>query len=353
MSASAVRQPGRTAPEAKAALAVREVDLAAEMPALVDVFQRGFKMVVPEARFDWLYRQNPDGIATAWFVLDEASGEIAGCTAVFPRRVQVHGCPGHVVAWNCGDFCIMPRYRTGGAAIKLRRAARTGVDAGRAAFLYAHPNDRMLPIHLRVGHQPLGRMIRLARPTRLARKDAVGQLCNLGLRLIRVDRLWPVDDDEIAAKSLPPEIDGLFDRTRQSLGTALVRDRTYLTWRFLQFPLCEHRFIFARRRGVLTGYLVYGVSGGQLHIKDWVGIDERAVRTLFSAAVSEAIAAGATSASVTLLENHRDREVIARLGFGRRPETSTSIVYAPASFETRDGVTSAAAWYMTVGDRDV
>jgi hypothetical protein len=353
MSASAVRHPDRPLPEAKAALVVREVDLAVEMPALVDVFQRGFKMVVPEARFDWLYRRNPDGVSTAWFVLDETSGEIAGGTAVFPRRVQVQGRPGHVTAWNCGDFCIMPRYRAGGAAIKLRRAARNGVDAGMAAFLYAHPNDRMLPIHLRVGHQPLGRMIRLARPTRLARRDAVGRLGNIGLRLARVDRLGSVDDYEIASTSLPAEIDGLFDRTRHTLGTALVRDRQYLTWRFLEYPLCEYRFVLARRKGALSGYLVYAVTGGQLHIKDWIGTDARAVRTLFSAAVSEAIAAGAASASVTLLENHRDRELIARLGYGRRPETSTAIVYAPAAFDGRDGVTSAAAWYMTVGDRDV
>ena len=46
----------------------------------------------------------------------------------------------------------MPRYRAGGAAIALRRAARTAVDQGVRPFLYAHPNERMLQIHIRVGH---------------------------------------------------------------------------------------------------------------------------------------------------------------------------------------------------------
>lgn len=335
------------------ALIVREVDLGTEMPLLVDVFNRGFNVAIPEARFEWLYRRNPDGPSTAWFVVDDRSGDVAGCTAVFPRRIQVRGQQRPAVAWNCGDFCIMPRYRAGAAAIKLRQAARDGVDAGVTSFLYAHPNDRMLQIHLRVGHQPLGRMIRLARPTRVKGDSILHRMATSGLRVARPDCLLPRDECEIESRTLPSELDELFDRVRSSLGTALVRDVKYLRWRFVDCPLSEYRFVIARRGSQLTGYLAFCITGGQLNVKDWLGADSRAVRTLFGAAIDHASASEASSASVTLLETHRDAPLIRALGFARRPETSTSITYAPESLPWRAAVTRPEAWYMTVGDRDV
>ena len=111
--------------------------------------------------------------------------------------------------------------------------------------------------------------------------------------------------------------------------------------------------MLARRRSELTGYLVYCVTNGQLNIKDWLGVDRRAVRSLFTAAVDQACATDATSASVTLLETHRDRQLIRSLGFAVRPETSTSITYVAEGLPWRSDVMSPEAWYMTVGDRDV
>ena len=336
------------------ALNVREVDLTSEMPTLVDVFNRGFNVMFSEDRFEWLYRRNPDGRATAWFVLDGRSGEVAGCTAVFPRRIQVRGQTKPVVAWNCGDFCIMPRYRVGGAAIKLRQAARDGIDAGERPFLYAHPNSRMLQIHLRVGHQPLGQMIRLARPTRVGSDALVGRLGDIGLRAARLDRLHGRRDEyEVEAGIVPHELDELYERVRSGLGTALVRDVRYLRWRFAECPLQEYFFLLARRRSRLTGYLVFCLTEAQLLVKDWVGIDPRAVRSLFSAAIDQAIRVDVRAAAVTLLETHRDLPLIRRLGFITRPETYSSITYASQHLPWRADVMSADAWYMTVGDRDV
>ena len=334
-------------------LAVRTVDLATEMPTLVDVFNRGFNVSFTQDRFEWLYRRNPDGESTAWFVQDERTGEVAGCTAVFPRRIQIRGHAREVVGWNCGDFCVMPRYRAGGAAIKLRRAARDAVDAGVTPFLYAHPNDKMLQIHMRVGHSPLGRMIRMARPTRLARRDILGRIGTFALRHARVDRLSARTDDCSVERSLPDSVDSLFDRVRKDLGTALVRDSRYLQWRFAECPLQQYGFILSRRRAELSGYLAYTIANEQLQIKDWLGMDTTAVRSLFLAAVDEAVRADVASASVTLLETHRDRAAIRALGYAVRPETSTSITYAPEQLPWRSEVMSADAWYMTVGDRDV
>jgi len=182
----------------------------------------------------------------------------------------------------------------------------------------------------------------------------VGRLGTLGLSVVRPDRFWPgADDYDIESTSLPGEIDNLFQRVRPTLGTALVRDVRYLSWRFIECPTDEYRFVLTRRGSRLTGYLAFCVSKDQLQVKDWLGEDARAVRTLFSAAIDQAFTAQAASASVTMLETHRDLGVIRSLGFARRSESSMSITYAPEGVPWRADVTSADAWYMTVGDRDV
>ena len=66
------------------AFVVREVDLDRELPLFARIFNENFAIKGSDARFRWLYTDNPDGRATAWFVIDDRTGEVAGGTS--PRR---------------------------------------------------------------------------------------------------------------------------------------------------------------------------------------------------------------------------------------------------------------------------
>ena len=70
------------------------------------------------------------------------------------------------IGWNCSDFSVLQKFRTLGIAASLRRAAKQAIDAGRAAFLYAHPNSNMQLIHERVGHSRIGGMFRYTKVLR-------------------------------------------------------------------------------------------------------------------------------------------------------------------------------------------
>ena len=137
---------------------------------------------VDVTRFQWLYCDNPDGPAVLWAIRKAETGEMAGFTVALPRRMLVNG--EIVRAWNGADFSILPRFRTLGLAIKLRRAAKDGVDAGRVDFLYAHPNEKMAVIHGKVGHTPIGEMVRYAKVLKTApyieRKVGSGALAAVG-----------------------------------------------------------------------------------------------------------------------------------------------------------------------------
>jgi hypothetical protein len=338
------------------AISVREVDLDRELPLLASVFNANFRLKGDDARFRWLYLNNPDGRATAWFVLDDRSGEVVGCTSVFPRRMRVRGSGRTVVAWNCGDFCITPRYRTLGAAITLRRAARDAVERGVCPFLYAHPNDRMLQIHLKVGHQPLGRMVRYAkllRPHtgwRLADALGAGVLRGAGLDIFVRSRHEAELGDDAA---LGDELSELYEAVAPRLGTSLVRDAIYLRWRFGQNPSAGDRIILSRLGGRLTGYLVFAIDQSGALIKDWLARDAEAWNRLFAACLEELRRQAARSVSVIVLETHPDIARLQRFGFVRRPGASTAVTYARSTYARRSDVTTPEAWYMTVGDRDI
>ena len=307
-------------------------------------------------RFRWLYLSNPDGPARAWLAVDEGTGETAGFTAVFPRRVRLAGASAPVTAWNCGDFSIHQRYRVGGIAVKLRRAAREGVDRGDSPFLYAHPNDKMLPVHMRVGHRALAQMVRYGKVLRANTGSSVLDGVSSGvLRLAGADLFVRRSGDVELTRSWPTssEIDALDDRVRERLGTALVRDAAYLAWRFQHNPFETAELLVVRRKGRLTGYLAFIVKDGQCSVKDWVGESPGDRDELFAFLLAELRRRAVARVSVIVLETHPDLPRLRQFGFAKRPDTSTAVVYAADGYAGKAAVFDPAAWYMTVGDRDV
>jgi hypothetical protein len=336
-------------------IVIRQADLDKDLGAIADTVNTSFACQLGLDRFRWLYQQNPDGPAVSWLALDDESGEVVGTTAACPRRVRIGEMGRDVMAWNCCDFSIRARYRTMGVALKLRQAARAGVDAGQSRFLYAHPNDRMLAVHLRVGHRPLGKMIRHAKPLRTASGlRPIDQAASIAFRVVGAG-LWRRSTEEIELVDAWPAsaLDALFEDASQRLGTAIVRDSRYLDWRFRQNPLERGEMIVARRGGRLVGYLIVAEKRKVGIVKDWLAVDGNATDALFNGLVAEMRRRDAPSISVTALESHPDLARLRSLGFLRRPDSTTAVVYAnPESAESKM-VTNPSNWYMTLGDRDV
>src|SRR5688572_3817502 len=252
-------------------IVIRQADLEHELGEVADTVNASFASDLPLDRFRWLYQENPDGPATAWVAFDDSSGKIVGTTAVCPRRIRIGGTGRNVLAWNCCDFSIRSRYRTMGAAIKLRRAARAGVDAGESQFLYAHPNDRMLAIHLQVGHRPLGKMVRHAKLLRTSSGvRTIDRATSLAFRMMST-AIWrrSNSDTELVEQWPLTALDSLFEDASHRLGTAVVRDSRYLEWRFRQNPLERTEMIVARRGDRPMGYLIFTVKRGIGVVKDW------------------------------------------------------------------------------------
>lgn len=318
-----------------------------------------------ESRFHWLYNANPDGVAKVWSVRDPISGQMIGFTAVLPRRVQVAG--QIKIAWNGADFSIHPNYRTLGPAIKLRRAARKGIDENHADFLYAHPNDRMAAIHKRVGHVEIGSMVRYARIVKSAahiqqRIDsnilgrAAGRIADGMLALVRRET-WHQPSHELKVISpvyFDQRFDRLFEDSAGMLDVVGIRDARYLNWRYADNPLYETHAITAKKGKCLCGYLLYSIQDDVMHIKDiFPPTDAIAAGDLVSHALGLARRHNIKSVSFTLLDGPWLSPTLKQFGFRKRAGSSQMFGYARVDDPNRDTILSSNSWFLTVGDRDV
>jgi hypothetical protein len=318
------------------------------------------------SRFDWLYLQNPDGNAIVWILRDGETGEVAGFTAAIPRRMWVHGA--ERMCWIGSDFSVLPQYRTLGLAVKLRRAAKIEIDAGRAAFLYAHPNDRMAVIHSRVGHSPVGNMIRLARPLRVgplvaervssrAVGLAAGAILDPAIRWTD-SASWSTRKYEflhLPTAAFDSRFDDLFTREgRQPDAVIGVRDSTYLNWRYAANPCYRSEVLLALRRGELAGFAVFVREGESMSIKDIFPTRHPGiVGGLLQELRRFGYRSGLQSVSMTLLESNPIVGVLRCQGFRQRAETSQMFAYSPPDRPWAAAVVSPDQWRLTVGDRDL
>jgi len=315
-------------------------------------------------RYDWLYRENPDGKAVMWSIRNTDTGEMAGFTVALPRRVLVDGKVR--VCWNGADFSIRKKFRTLGVAMKLRRAAKEGVDAGRVDFLYANPNAKMQVIHEKVGHRPVGTMVRYARVIRsepyLRRRfggralpAVAGKAADGILRLRDAGRRRrPVFSTRVVeSPRFDERFDRLFDEVRSSRRVVGIRDARYLDWRWARNPLHPTHAVLAEDNGRLAGYALFTTDKSVVHVKDVFAASDEARADLAAELVRHARQLRADSVSAVVLQGHPAGETLQQFGFARREDTSQMFGYAAEGSSLSNVVLAQNSWLFSVGDRDV
>lgn len=312
----------------------------------------------------WKYLENPDGNAVVWTLRTQSQGELVGFTACIPRRVLVQGTEQH--AWVGADFSIHPAFRTLGPAVKLRRQASVQINAGRAAFLFAHPNDKMAIIHARCGHVPLGEMIQVARPLQLAQKLANRP----GGSLLKFIARWGIDPilrgvmrlptqhlrsvQRLSAPVFDERFDTLFAAHAHSVPVMGVRDSRYLNWRWSPRSGDNPQVLVDLEGGQLQGFAVYTKDHEEVVIRDlFPGHDSRVMNRLITAVVREGAIDGSTVLRTHFLEGNPLIALMRNRYFFRRMEPTTAYVYVPPMSQLYDDVTNYQAWFMSLADRDV
>lgn len=344
------------------AIVVRQADITADRQILIDFLYQHLTKQSDDRRFDWLYRNNPYGTASAWLALDKGNGAVAGVAAAFPRLIQVQG--EDLVCWNLGDFVIDSNFRSLGPALLLQRACLVPVLDGRVPFCYDYPSGRMMAIYKRLGIQETGRVVRFVKPLRVDRQVStfVGEsILSQGISAVgnsflaltdRQPRLQRDYETTLHEDSFGDEFSKLDHRLAGRFAVCGHRTAEYLNWRYRNNPLCLYEIITVRQKGNLTAYAIFTRTGQDAVLAELFGEQEPKVVEVLLAAVVEVLRQRKTlTLSAPVLDSNPFIPFLKQAGFYPR-EHSPVVVCTQAGGHLDGVVNEGRNWFLTHGDRD-
>jgi hypothetical protein len=209
------------------------------------------------ARLRWLYDANPAGRAVTWLAVT-GSGEVAGCTSMFPFRLWLDGTP--VRGALGGDGFVRPAFRRRGIGGLLHDASRRDMPLHKLACMYGAPGAMNVTPLKHGGSRELGHVARWARPLVLDRVLPVpgyGELEPMRPHDARVNAVWA--------------------EARRALKLAAVRDAAFYTWRFLEAPGGREPAYVIMRQGQPIGACALEPmhDGATLRIVDLIAVPGR------------------------------------------------------------------------------
>ncbi|RMF57187.1 MAG: hypothetical protein D6748_11700 [Calditrichaeota bacterium] len=342
---------------------VREADIHQEKDVLLNLLtaNRDRKNYPYEKRYDWLYLNNPYGEAIAWIIEDDKNHTPVGFTAVYPRMMLVNN--QEMLVWNCGDFSIDRRFRTLGIALKLRKAAKNCVEKGEVPFLYAHPNDRMVHIHLKAGHQKIALMKRYALLINIAKvlrdkpfgagiSKIINPVLKGGLRF---------KNRKLGEFEIQRAKDAIFDHRYREICEELskkyaiigLRDETYLKWKFSDHPVFNYSVFNYYQQNKLKGYIIYTIEGDTVYLIEIVATQEFQ-KALLSTFIHTILTEYPEVYSVSTIQQEFNPVIptLHEIGFRFRDDATSSVIAYTANPQLADFVFDGKQWFMNVGDRD-
>jgi hypothetical protein len=327
---------------------IEPADLGKDRQVLIAMLHRYVTSFSNEARFDWLYSQNPHGPARAWLARDSESGEVVGTSAAFRRRAVLNGT--ERAGWVLGDFCIADKHRSLGPALQLQKATLASVSQSGTDFYYDFPSRKMMAIYERCGISPSARVVRLAKPLRFGNKSSwwAGVSNSLGNSLMcffdsRIGGDWSVALHEGACDEEFTECSRTADF---SDGYEIQRSAAYLNWRYLRHPYVRYEILTAKNAGVLQGYLVFSLAGEIANIAEWRVRQGTVLKILLRDLVGRLRNRAITTVNALLVDTDPRLQFFRRMGFWRR-ESSPVVAHWPAMAEG-----AASRWLLMEGDRD-
>lgn len=305
------------------------------------------------AHWRWRYQANPAGPPLV-AVAETEEGAIVGHYALVPTRAQAAGQQCHLA--QVIDVMVDAAYRRGlkkpGLFIRLGLLCLESIEgrkAGHSDFRWI-PYGFPVPEALRLGERllaytplaPVGSLAasteQLARRLRPTGAEAGYRVRELGGADAAVDRLW--------------------ERCAGELPTAIIRDQTYLNWRYRDCPDQAYRFLLAENRftGELEGLAVLRLGWqdrSAVAIADWLvpARADGAARALLRAVLATAEEAACRELVAWFPPQFAIHMDLIALGF--RPAPSEYWLVARSFWPPVVPGEIGPTWYYTLGDSDL
>jgi len=313
-------------------------------------------------RYERFYVSNPHGRALTWLAIEDATGETAGCTSIFPRKVIVDG--RERMGSIGGDCYTEPRMRRRGIATALHRESLARMRERGIDFMYGPPNPSNLHALVKAGSQVVTNFKRWVRPlagsavyrAAFARVPSKLEARIAGLPLRVLDRLTRADVRGFTleeATHFGPEYDSLFERASEGHRIVCVRDRAYLRWRYLESP-GRHQVPFAvRREGELVGFVSLETSEEQAAIVDMFCLtDQKTTDATLQLVIDRAAATDCPGLEVSCTPANILTPSLRRLGFIGRSDRGFQVAVSDRESQS-EALLTPTAWHFMAADQDM
>jgi hypothetical protein len=317
-----------------------------DKPELLALIAEMIPGVDANARWRWMYEDNPGGRAITWLAT-APGGEVAGTTSFFPFRMWLDGA--EVRGALGGDGYVRPAFRRKGIGGLLHDASRRGMPTHSIGCMYGAPGAMNVTPLKHGGSRELGAVARFVRPLRAGPirlaipQRLIRRAGNFAVRLgARLEPMAPRDS----------RVDDVWLQARHDLRLAAVRDAKFYQWRFRDAPAQKQAayVIIDEHRPIGACALESLGDGAELHVVDLVAIPGEWHACLRAIAHHGATATRARIASIKLFAIDARRRGMLRAGFVER-EGKPFLCMIPTGGDRR--FIDPQRWFYCGGDSDL
>lgn len=328
------------------------------------VFREEEKDKMDPRFWGWEFLEGPDGQGLIYIVED--GSKIVGHFADVPRWFSVQGEP--VLGTLSLDLMVHPDYWRRGIFEALGRYGIERVRKQNGLFLIAFPIRRETIQGLKkIGWEEVAKLPVLVYPVRfsgiinrylhfpllsLLAGGVARLLFFLFRRLERGNGTEKIEIEEM--RLLDDQFDHFWQKALSLYPIMGVRNRNYLTWRYLRHPTRTYAIYRAKKSGEMKGYIVLRkvelLNFNSAVIVDLLALDEVTLAALVEKGIQHSQQKGTDLLAFMVPQGHPYDKILRKRGFLPSPKAFQFMVYFHSK---REMLNFPEKWYVNWGDTDV
>jgi hypothetical protein len=337
--------------------------------SLTDFFKVIFDVERDESYWDWKYFQNPYGEHISYVALD--GDKVVGEVGAIPVKVKF-GKESFMACHHC-DFAVLPDYRKGGTFLKLLKLTIEGGTQRNLLFTYAFSTPVAFKVATKLSKfRPVcsvKRWVLILNPAPYLTKKlripllakVVGHLCQRFVNLRLRKHYRPQRDNIIEIHQFDDRFDHFWKERKGDYGIMVVRDSTYLNWRYTSNPVNKYKVFSYIAHGYVKGFIVLTATVDEVYRGIIMDImvdptDKIVLDSLLTAAMDYFYREKTDAIMLWLPENNPLVREIEKWGFIRRDtphNLSVHVLNHPDNWVNYDEyLKDHKNWYFTLGDSD-